>query len=108
MPSKVVMRNFLPDGETFHGLLVNFCEIYLKPQDVNRAVNVNENKGSSHWMHLAVTLQMIHDHTVGKFCPHKLIIFQMISWVFFIFNFSDCDFSKLNNLVKEQFKSMLR
>ena len=24
----------------------------------------------------------------------------MISWVFFIFDFSDCDFSKLKNLVK--------
>ena len=54
---------------------VNFYEIYLKPQDVDRAVNINENKENGHWIHLALTLQMMLDHTVRKSCPYKMMIF---------------------------------
>ena len=40
---------FPPKSRTFCGFpSVNFYEIYLKPQDVDRAVNINENKENGH------------------------------------------------------------
>ena len=76
IPSKVAMGNFFPSQEhSVDSMSVNFYEIYLKPQDVDRAVNINENKENGHWIHLALTLQMMLDYTVRKSCPYKMRIF---------------------------------
>lgn len=50
---------------------VNFMDSYLKPQYVNWAVNVNDNKDNGRWMYLVITPQTIHELYCEKVLPSQ-------------------------------------